>query len=122
MKSFKTISQYIAQAPESSQERLHQIYKCIKSITPNAQEGIKWSMPAFSHKRILVIFAGFKKHIGFYPTPNAIIKFKKELSKYKTAKGSIQFPLDQKLPTTLIKKMVRFRIKESIEQDGKWKL
>lgn len=117
----KTISEYIKLAPKESQKKLREIYSCIKKSAPYAQEGLKWGMPAFSYKRILVTFAGFKKHIGFYPTPSAVTKFKKELSKYKTARGSIQFPLDKALPLPLIRKITIFRVKESIEKDSKWR-
>lgn len=78
-------------------------------------------MPAFSHQRILVAYAAFKNHIGFYPTPSAVKAFAKDLAKYKTAKGSIQFPHDKKLPLTLVKKITRFRVKESLKKDSRWK-
>lgn len=78
-------------------------------------------MPAFSYRRILVTFAAHKNHIGFYPTPAAVKAFAKELSQYSSAKGSIQFPLDKPLPLALIKKITKFRVKESVEQDGKWR-
>jgi uncharacterized protein YdhG (YjbR/CyaY superfamily) len=117
----KNIREYINSAPKEAQEKLREIRACISKAAPNAKESIKWSMPAFSYKRILVMFAGFKKHIGFYPTPSTIKAFKKELSKYKTAKGSIQFPLEKPLPLDLIKKITTFRVKESKEEDKKWK-
>ena len=78
-------------------------------------------MPAYSYLKILVTFAVFKKHIGFYPMPSAIKSFAKELNAYKTAEGSVQFPHDKPLPLTLIKKMVRFRVKESKEGTIKWR-
>ena len=78
-------------------------------------------MPAFSHRRILVTFAAFTHHIGFYPTPSAVKAFAKNLSKYKTARGSIQFPLDKPLPLPLIRKITAFRVRESIEEDKKWR-
>lgn len=117
----KTISQYIASAPKESQPKLKEMYACIKKVLPKSEEGIKWSMPAFSSKYILVMFAGFKKHIGFYPTPSAIVAFKKDLARYKTAKGSIQFPLDTPLPLPLVRKITKFRLQESIKEDKKWK-
>lgn len=79
-------------------------------------------MPAYSYQRILVTFAIFKNHIGFYPTPSAIEVFAKNLTKYKTAKGSIQFPHDKPLPLTLISKITKFRVQESLMTDAKWKL
>jgi uncharacterized protein YdhG (YjbR/CyaY superfamily) len=93
----------------------------IRSAAPGAKESLKWSMPAFSHKRILVTFAAHRQHIGFYPTPSAMKAFADELSKYQTGAGSIQFPYDKLLPKALIKKIVAFRVKESLEKDQKWR-
>jgi uncharacterized protein YdhG (YjbR/CyaY superfamily) len=78
-------------------------------------------MPAFSYRRILVTFAAFQHHIGLYPTPSAVAAYAKELSEYKMATGSIQFPLEKPLPLPLIRKIVAFRVRESIEKDGKWR-
>jgi uncharacterized protein YdhG (YjbR/CyaY superfamily) len=78
-------------------------------------------MPAFSYKRILVTFAAHKQHVGFYPTPSAMKAFADELSKFQTGAGSIQFPLDKPLPLPLIRKITKFRVKELVEQDGKWR-
>lgn len=115
------IADYIAAAPEQAQEKLMQMYDCIRSAAPGATEGLKWGMPAFSYHRILVTFAGFKQHVGFYPTPSAVSAFEKNLAKYKTAAGSIQFPLDKPLPLALIRKITLFRVKESLQEDKKWK-
>ncbi|MEY4731800.1 MAG: hypothetical protein RL681_746 [Candidatus Parcubacteria bacterium] len=117
----KNIAEYIASAPKESQKKLREMYVCLKDAAPKAETGLKWGMPALSHKRILVMFAGFPHHIGFYPTPSAIKAFKKELAKYKHAKGSVQFPLEKPLPLPLIRKMTAFRIKEAVLQDGKWR-
>ncbi len=116
-----TISEYIAAAPKEAQAKLKQIRAAIKAGAPGAKEGLKWSMPAFSYDRILVTFAAFKNHIGFYPTPGAIKAFSKDLSKFKTSKGGIQFPLDKPLPLPLIKKIAAFRAKELKMKDKKWK-
>lgn len=78
-------------------------------------------MPAFSSRRILVMFAGFRHHIGFYPTPSAVKAFAKNLTKFKTAKGSIQFPLEKPLPLPLIRKIIMFRVRESDEEGAKWR-
>ncbi len=78
-------------------------------------------MPSFSYRRILVTFAAFKHHIGFYPTPSAVKAFAKDLTKFATAKGSIQFPLEKPLPLRLIRKITEFRVRESVEQDRKWR-
>lgn len=116
----KTVNEYIGQAPQDVKEKLQEMRECLKKSAPKATEDLKWSIPAFSYDRILFAYAGFKKHIGFYPTPSAILAFKKELKEYKTAKGSIQFPLDKPLPLTLIKKIAKFRIKELKDKDVKW--
>ena len=118
----KNISEYIKPFPKETQKKLKEMRVVINACAPGAVEGLKWGMPSFSYNRILVNFAGFKHHIGFYPTPSAIRKYAKELSKYKFAKGSIQFPLDKPLPISLIKKITKFRVKESLEKDGKWKI
>ncbi|QEC66802.1 DUF1801 domain-containing protein [Panacibacter ginsenosidivorans] len=117
-----TIEAYIDGTPEDVQDKLHELHKCIRKAAPGASEGLKWGMPAYSYKRILVTFAVFKKHIGFYPTPSAVKAFAKELEHYKTAEGSVQFPLDKKLPLSLITKMVKFRVQESLTGDAKWKV
>jgi len=116
-----TIEAYIAAAPETLQERMQQLHACIRAAAPGAKEGLKWSMPAYSYYRILVTFAVFKHHIGFYPTPSAVEAFAPQLTQYATAKGSVQFPHSEPLPFALIKKMVQFRVQESLAADIKWK-
>ncbi|CAN5438591.1 DUF1801 domain-containing protein [soil metagenome] len=118
----QNIEAYIEAAPQEVQERLYQLHTCIRAAAPGAKEELKWSMPAYSYQRILVTFAIFKNHIGFYPTPSAVEAFAKNLTKYKTAKGSIQFPHDKPLPLTLISKITKFRVQESLMIDAKWKL
>jgi uncharacterized protein YdhG (YjbR/CyaY superfamily) len=117
----ETVSEYIKAAPKSAQGKLREMRACIREAAPGAKEGLKWGMPAFSYERILVTYAAFKNHIGFYPTPSAVKAFEKELAKFKTAKGSIQFPLEQPLPLPLIRRITAFRVRESTEQDRKWK-
>jgi uncharacterized protein YdhG (YjbR/CyaY superfamily) len=117
----KGITEYISAAPKEAQKKLREIRVCIRKCAPGATEGLKWGMPAFSYRRILVTFAAHKSHIGFYPTPSAVSAFAKELSKFVTARGSIQFPLGKPLPLPLIRKITAFRVRESIEQDGKWR-
>jgi uncharacterized protein YdhG (YjbR/CyaY superfamily) len=94
---------------------------CIRAAAPGAKEELKWGMPAYSLRRILVIFGGFKHHLGFYPTTSAVRAFARQLAKYDFAKGSIRFPLDRPLPRALIRRMVVFRVKESVEVDRKWR-
>jgi uncharacterized protein YdhG (YjbR/CyaY superfamily) len=117
----KTIEEYIEAAPEEVREKLWQLHETIRKAAPGAKEGLKWSMPAYSYQKILVTFAVFKQHIGFYPMPSAIKTFAKDLSKYKTATGSVQFPLDKKLPVSLIRKIVQFRVRESNEGTIQWR-
>ncbi len=117
----KTITEYINAAPKEAQDKLREMRACIRKAAPGAREGLKWGIPAFSGRRILVTFAGFKHHIGFYPTPSAVKAFKKALKKFNTARGSIQFPLEKPLPLTLVRKLTLFRLRESEEEDAKWK-
>jgi uncharacterized protein YdhG (YjbR/CyaY superfamily) len=117
----KSITEYIDAAPQEAQKKLREMQACIRKSAPGATESLKWGMPAFSYRRILVTFAAHKTHIGFYPTPSAVSAFAKELSKFVTAKGSIQFPLEKPLPLPLIRKITAFRVRESIEKDEKWK-
>jgi uncharacterized protein YdhG (YjbR/CyaY superfamily) len=118
-KQFKTIDEYINSAPEEVRGLLQTIRQTIKEEAPEAEETIKYRMPTFMFHGNLVFFAAFKKHIGFYPIPSAMEAFKEELSHYKTAKGSIQFPLDQPLPLPLIRKIVQFRMEENINRSHK---
>jgi uncharacterized protein YdhG (YjbR/CyaY superfamily) len=117
----KTVTEYINAAPKEARKKLREMRACIRTSAPGAEEGLKWGMPAFSYKRILVTFAAFKHHIGFYPTPSAVKAFARDLSKFATASGSIQFPLEKPLPLPLIRKVTAFRVRESIEKDGKWR-
>lgn len=117
----ENIAGYIKAAPPEAREKLTQMLTAIRAEAPGAVEGLKWGMPSFSYERILVTFAAHKNHIGFYPTPSAIKTFEPELSKYKTAAGSVQFPLDKPLPVSLVEKITRFRVKESMTIDVKWR-
>ena len=116
-----SIEENIEAAPAETQDKLLQFHEAIRSCTPGAVEGLKWRMPAYSYQKILVTWAVFRYHIGFYPMPSAIKAFAKDLKNYKTNEGSVQFPLDQKLPVPLIKKIVKFRVKESKDGTIKWK-
>lgn len=111
-----TIDAYIAGFPQDIQERLQNIRKAIHEAAPEAEEAIKYGMPTFTLQGNLVHFAAFKKHIGFYPAPSGIDAFKAELSVYASAKGSVQFPLDQPIPYNLIRKIVQFRVTQNLER------
>ncbi len=109
----KNTDEYIMQFPPKQQAALEQIRKAIKAAAPGAEEVISYNMPAYKYNGMLVYFAGYEHHVGFYPTPSGIEAFIKELAVYKNSKGSVQFPLDKPMPLTLVKKMVQFRIKEN---------
>lgn len=112
----KEIDKYIASFPEEVQTILEKIRKTIRKAAPNAEEIMNYGIPTFTLEGNLVHFAGFKNHVGFYPTPSGIEKFKKELSRYEGAKGSVQFPLDQPIPYDLISRITVFRITENLER------
>lgn len=113
---FNDIDKYIATFPKDTQELLRQIRATIRKAAPEAEEVISYNMPAFKLYGILVYFAGYKNHIGFYPMSSGIKEFQKELYDYKWAKGSVQFPVDKPLPLALITKIVKFRLKENLHK------
>ena len=115
-----TVDEYIEQAPEGRREKLRELRECLREVAPHAEESLKWGQPAFIAKYILFVYAGFKQHISFYPTWQAITAFKNELSEYKAEGTTIQFPLDKPLPIPLIRKIAAFRVKES-KRGVKWK-
>lgn len=107
------VDECIATFPKDMQTILEKVRAVIQDAEPGAEEAISYGIPTFKLKgKNLVHFSGFAHHIGFYPTPSAITAFQKELAQYKQAKGSVQFPLDQPVPYDLIKKIVRYRVKE----------
>jgi uncharacterized protein YdhG (YjbR/CyaY superfamily) len=112
----ETIDDYIAGFPSDIQKLLRKVRATVRKAAPGAEEGISYRIPVFRLKGDLVYFAAFKKHIGLYPRVSGIRKFKKELSGYKSAKGSVQFPLDRPIPYGLISKITRFRVKENLER------
>ena len=113
-REFRTIDEYIATFPKNIQNILKEMRQAIKESAPEAEEAISYQMPTFKLKGNLVYFAAFKNHIGFYPTSSAVEAFKKELSAYEVSKGTVRFPLDKPIPLDLVKKMVRYRVKENI--------
>lgn len=110
------IDVYVSGFPKEIQTILEQIRTTIRQAAPEAEETIKYAMPTFVLHGNLVHFAAFKNHIGFYPVPTGIEAFKQELSVYKGAKGSVQFPLDKPMPLDLITKIVKFRVKENLDK------
>jgi uncharacterized protein YdhG (YjbR/CyaY superfamily) len=115
----KTIDDYIAGFPSDVQATLQKMRAIIRKAAPEATETIKYQIPTFVLHGNLVHFAAFPKHIGFYPTPSAITAFRAELKNYVSAKGSVQFPLDQPVPFALVKRMVAYRVKETREKMAK---
>ncbi len=118
--SYKTIAssvdEYISAFPKEVKQLLIQMRKTIKAAAPKAEELISYGMPAYKLNGMLVYFAGYENHIGFYATPTGHASFKKELSVYKQGKGSVQFPIDKTLPLTLITKIVKYRVKENLQR------
>lgn len=110
------IDEYIAIFPGDVQAILEQIRAAIKAVAPQATEAISYGMPAFKLNGILVWFAAYSKHIGFYPHSTGILAFKKELSGYKGGKGSVQFPIDKPVPLDLISEIVKFRLIEDMHK------
>lgn len=109
------VDEYISQFPSDIQEKLQALRKVIREAAPEAEEKISYQMPALFQKGVLVYFAAFKKHIGFFPTANGIAAFKDELSEYKCSKGTIQFPLDKPIPYKLVSRIVKYRIEENLK-------
>jgi uncharacterized protein YdhG (YjbR/CyaY superfamily) len=109
-RKFTTINEYISESPENTREKLEIIRKVVKEVVPEAEETISYNMPAFRYHGILLYFAGFKGHIGFYPgDASTIALFKDQLKGFETSKGTIRFPLNQDLPIDLIRTIVQFR-------------
>jgi uncharacterized protein YdhG (YjbR/CyaY superfamily) len=109
----QTIDAYIALAKPPVRKLLRQVRRIIRETAPDAVEAIKYGMPTYVLNGNLVHFAACEKHIGFYPTPSAIVRFAKQLTPYVTSKGAVQFPLDAALPLDLIREMVEFRVAEN---------
>lgn len=110
----ESIDEYISALPEDIQIIIRKIRKIIRQNAPGAQETISYNIPTFRLNGNLVHFAAFKNHIGFFPTSSPRRAFKKELARYKGGPGTIQFPLDKPIPYTLIKKIVKYRVKENL--------
>jgi uncharacterized protein YdhG (YjbR/CyaY superfamily) len=110
----RNVDGYIAGFPKGTQTLLRQIRAVIVKAAPDADEGLSYRMPAYKFHGALVYFAGYERHIGFYPGAAGIASFKKELSLYKSAKGSVQFPLDEPLPLRLIAEIVAFRVRQNL--------
>jgi uncharacterized protein YdhG (YjbR/CyaY superfamily) len=111
--TFQTIDDYIKSFPKDIQKVLEQVRQTIKKSAPEAEETINYQIPTFKLNGNLVHFAAFKNHIGFYPAPSGLKTFKKEISRYKSSKGSVQFPINEPIPISLISEIVKYRVKEN---------
>ena len=116
LKKPKNITEYIAGFPTEVQKPMNELRSTIMKAAPGAEEVISYGIPAFKLDGMLVYFAAYANHIGFYPTPSGIEKFKKELSAFKTSKGAVQFPHNKPLPLDLIARIVSFRTKENLQK------
>jgi len=114
----ETVEGYIAAFPANVQTRLQQIRKTIKAAAPKAEELISYGIAGYKYKGILIYFAGFKNHVSVYPAPRAAEPFKKELASYEGGKGTVQFPHDKPIPLDLVKRIVKYRIRENEEKAG----
>ena len=113
MKKFQTVDEYLSALPKDVSGVLGGLRKIIKKAAPQAEEVISYGMPAFRYHGMLVWYGAHKDHVGLYPKASAILAFKRELTRYKTSKGAIQFPLQEPIPASLVRKIVKFRVKEN---------
>lgn len=112
----KTIDEYIALFPVRTQKILQQVRETIKLAAPSAKEVISYKMPAFKQNGVIVYFAAYQKHIGFYPTGSGIKAFEHEFINYKWSKGAVQFPLDKPMPLDLISRITKFKAQKDLEK------
>jgi uncharacterized protein YdhG (YjbR/CyaY superfamily) len=115
----KDFDEYAERFPKDVQQLLRKMRQTIRKVAPQAKETISYSMPAFRLDGMLVWFAAHASHIGFYPGASAIARFKKELSGYRSAKGSVQFPFDEPLPLSLVTRIVEYRVNEQLAKRAK---
>lgn len=119
-KQVESIDDYIRGFPKSVQDALEEMRSTIRRAAPEAAEAISYQMPTFKLAgKNLVHFAGYEKHVGFYPLPSGIAAFKKDLAPYVQGKGSVQFPLDRPIPYDLVSRIVAFRVEEILKSTGK---
>ena len=116
MKTYATVDEYIGLAEPKAKKALRDIRKTIKSAAPKAEEVISYQIPGYKYHGMLVFFAAWKNHISLYPAPWRAESLKKEMSAYEGSKGTIKFPIDEPMPLALIKKMVKYRVKENEER------
>lgn len=113
MKGPATVDEYMAELPEKEREVLSDLRKTIKATAPKAEEAISYGIPGYKYHGMLVYFAAFKKHLSFFPGSSTIDQFGDEVKKYKTSKGTLQFTVDKPISTSLVKKIVKARMKQN---------
>lgn len=116
MRTFASVDEYISSFSGETKNLLIQLRETIQMAAPGAEEKTSYGMPVYKMKGVLVYFAAWKNHIGFYPSVSGIESFKRELSAYPISKGTVQFPLDKPLPLGLIEKIVQFRVYENLKK------
>ncbi|MDX6303053.1 MAG: hypothetical protein QOI77_22 [Blastocatellia bacterium] len=109
----KNVDEYLAGVPKEARATLEKLRKTIKAAAPMASEGISYQMPMYKHHGMVVGFAAFKNHCSIFPGAAVMDAYQEELKPYETSKGTIRFPANKPLPATLVKKLVRARIKEN---------
>lgn len=114
----KNVDEYLALQPAETFAKLEKLRQTIKKAAPEAEEVISYGMPAYKFHGMLVYFAGYKNHIGFYPTSSGIKAFEKEISAFENSKGTVRFPIEKPLPVGLITKIVKYRVKENLQKAG----
>src|SRR5690349_14763156 len=117
----KTVAEYISAAPKPLRARLREMRTLVRAAAPGAVESLKWGSPAYSHRRVLVMFAYFKAHLSLFPTPAVVKAFEKDLAKFRSTSATIHFPHDKPLPKALIRRIVAFRAKDAMANDSKWR-
>ncbi len=117
----KSVAEYIASADPLARRRLREMRKIVRAAAPGAVESLKWGMPAHSYQRILVMYAAFKNHVSLFPGTPTVRAFKQQLAKHDVSGSTVRFPLDQPVPAALIRRIVKHRVTESVEKDGKWR-
>ncbi|VVB77875.1 Uncharacterised protein [uncultured archaeon] len=115
-KRFKTVDEYMFSFPKEIQNKIKEIRKIVKKEASEAEEKISYNMPFYSLHGRLLYFAVHENHIGFYALPSAIVAFKNDLKNYETSKGTVRFPLDKPIPVNLVRKIVKYRIKENLSK------
>ena len=113
MTKFQTVGEYLSGLPEPARDAVLRLRQAIRQAAPQAEEVISYNMPGYRLNGMLVWYAAFKNHIGFYPKASGIAVFKDKLTRYKTSKGAVQFPISEPIPLSLVKQIVNFRIEEN---------